>query len=71
VLTLVRAGSTYVEANFKETDLAEMRVGQPAEVRFDAYPELVLKGRVASIGAGTGRNSRCSRPRMRPATGSR
>ena len=54
VLTLVATGSTYVEANFKETDLAEMAVGQPAEVRFDAYPRLVLKGRVASIGAGTG-----------------
>ena len=54
VLTLVRSGSTYVEANFKETDLADMAVGQPAEIRFDAYPDLVLKGRVASIGAGTG-----------------
>lgn len=54
VLTLVRENSTYVEANFKETDLADMTVGQRAEVRFDAYPELVLKGRVASIGAGTG-----------------
>lgn len=54
VLTLVRSGSTYVEANFKETDLAEMAVGQRAEIRFDAYPDLVLKGRVASIGAGTG-----------------
>jgi len=54
VLTLVRTGSTYIEANFKETDLAEMAVGQHAEVRFDAYPDLVLRGRVASIGAGTG-----------------
>jgi len=54
VVTLVSTGSTYVEANFKETDLADMAVGQPAEVRFDAYPDLVLKGRVASIGAGTG-----------------
>ena len=54
VLKLVRAGSTYVEANFKETDLADMAVGQRAEIRFDAYPDLVLKGRVASIGAGTG-----------------
>ncbi|MCZ8171748.1 MAG: HlyD family secretion protein [Brevundimonas sp.] len=31
-----------------------MRVGQPAEVRFDAYPDLKLKGHVAAIGAGTG-----------------
>ena len=54
VLTLVRAGSTYVEANFKETDLADMQVGQSAEIHFDAYPDMVLKGRVASIGAGTG-----------------
>lgn len=54
VLTLVRSNSTYVEANFKETDLADMAVGQRAEIRFDAYPDIVLKGRVASIGAGTG-----------------
>lgn len=54
VLTLVRSNSTYVEANFKETDLAEMAVGQHAEIRFDAYPDVVLTGRVASIGAGTG-----------------
>lgn len=54
VLTVVADGSAYIEANFKETDLANMRVGQPAEIRFDAYPGLVLKGHVASIGAGTG-----------------
>ena len=54
VLTLVSEDSTYVEANFKETDLAEMAPGQRAEVRFDAYPDVVLKGHVASIGAGTG-----------------
>ncbi|GGD90953.1 membrane protein [Tsuneonella deserti] len=54
VLTLVATKSTYVEANFKETDLADMRVGQPAEMTFDAYPDIVVKGHVASIGAGTG-----------------
>ena len=43
-----------VEANFKETDLDEMRPGQRAEVRLDAYPGVVLRGHVASIGAGTG-----------------
>lgn len=53
-LTLVADGSYYVEANFKETDLAEMQVGQPAEIRVDAYPDLVLQGHVAAIGAGTG-----------------
>ncbi len=54
VVTIVAAQSSYIEANFKETDLAEMAVGQPAELRFDAYPGVKLKGHVASIGAGTG-----------------
>jgi membrane fusion protein (multidrug efflux system) len=54
MLTIVAEASSYVEANFKETDLAAMRVGQPAEVRFDAYPDLALKAHVLSIGAGTG-----------------
>ncbi|MFA6219185.1 MAG: HlyD family secretion protein [Erythrobacter sp.] len=54
VLTLVVDGTSYVEANFKETDLADMVLGQPAEIRFDAYPGLTLRGHVASIGAGTG-----------------
>lgn len=54
VLTLVEDETTYIEANFKETDLAEMRVGQAAEIHIDAYPDLVLRGHVASIGAGTG-----------------
>jgi membrane fusion protein (multidrug efflux system) len=54
MLTLVASSTSYVEANFKETDLDEMQVGQPAEVRFDAYDGLVLKGHVVSIGAGTG-----------------
>lgn len=53
-LTIVTDGKGWIEANFKETDLAKMRVGQPAEISFDAYPGLKVKGRVASIGAGTG-----------------
>jgi membrane fusion protein (multidrug efflux system) len=54
VLTLVATNSTYVEANFKETYLADMKIGQPAKVHFDAYPDVVVRGHVASIGAGTG-----------------
>lgn len=54
VLTLVEDSSSYVEANFKETELNDMRIGQPAEIKFDAYPGLALKGHVSSIGAGTG-----------------
>ncbi|MEH6791300.1 HlyD family secretion protein [Parasphingorhabdus sp.] len=53
-LTIVKDSKSWVEANFKETDLAEMAVGQRAEITFDAYPDLRLKGHVESIGAGTG-----------------
>ena len=54
MLTIVADTSSFVEANFKETDLNTMRVGQRAEIKFDAYKGLVLKGHVQSIGAGTG-----------------
>ncbi|UZK67170.1 HlyD family secretion protein [Sphingomonas sp. M1-B02] len=53
-VTIVRGQGAWLEANFKETDLNRMRVGQKAEVSFDAYPGLHLKAHVASIGAGTG-----------------
>lgn len=53
-LSIVGSGRSWIEANFKETDLDKMRVGQTATVEFDAYPELKLRGHVASIGAGTG-----------------
>ncbi|MGS1016862.1 HlyD family secretion protein [Allosphingosinicella humi] len=54
MVTVVRSGDAWIEANYKETDLADMRVGQPAKVHFDAYPSLRVTGRVESIGAGTG-----------------
>jgi membrane fusion protein (multidrug efflux system) len=54
MVTLVGIHGAYVEANYKETQLADMRVGQRAEIKFDAYPDMKLNGHVASIGAGTG-----------------
>ncbi len=54
VLSLVDTDSSWIEANYKETDLTNMTAGQPVEVRFDTYPGQVLKGSVGSIGAGTG-----------------
>lgn len=53
-VTLVDTEHPRVEANFKETDLAGMCVGQPAEMSFDAYPGLKVRGHVETIGAGTG-----------------
>ncbi|MGQ9368684.1 HlyD family secretion protein [Azospirillum sp. ST 5-10] len=53
-LSLVKSATTYVEANYKETDLTHMAPGQEVEVELDTYPGHALRARVASIGAGTG-----------------
>jgi membrane fusion protein (multidrug efflux system) len=44
----------WVTANFKETQLAEMRPGQPVDIEVDAYPNHTLHGHVDSIQAGSG-----------------
>ncbi|MCB4860680.1 HlyD family secretion protein [Sphingobium sp. PNB] len=54
LMTLVPNASLYVEANFKETQLGLMRVGQPVTIAVDALPGIELPGRVASIAPGTG-----------------
>ena len=54
MLSIVGDRQAWVEANFKEGDLAKMAVGQPAQIKFDAYPGLKMQGHVASIGSGTG-----------------
>ncbi|RHW17121.1 HlyD family secretion protein [Sphingomonas gilva] len=53
-LSLVKSDHVWIEANYKETDLAHMAVGQPVAIELDAYPDIEVHGRVASIGAGTG-----------------
>ena len=54
MLSIVKDKAGWVEANFKEGDLAKMQIGQPATIKFDAYPGLKVRAHVASIGAGTG-----------------
>jgi membrane fusion protein, multidrug efflux system len=44
----------WIVANYKETQLADMRPGQPVEVRIDAYPDRKLTGHVDSIQPGSG-----------------
>jgi membrane fusion protein (multidrug efflux system) len=48
------AGQPWVEANFKEDQLAKMKVGQPATITVDAYDGGKLAGHVASFSPGTG-----------------
>jgi len=54
LMTLVPVGSLYISANFKETQIGRMRVGQPAEIKVDALPRVKLRGRVDSLAPGTG-----------------
>jgi len=53
VLTVV-PNATYVVANFKETQVGEMRPGQRAEISIDAFPGRTFEGRVESTSPGTG-----------------
>jgi membrane fusion protein (multidrug efflux system) len=48
------SGEPWIEANFKEDQLAHMKVGQPVSIKVDAYPDADIKGHVASFSPGTG-----------------
>ncbi|MGA8242305.1 MAG: HlyD family secretion protein, partial [Desulfobacterales bacterium] len=54
VLALVDLGKIWVVANFKETQIEKMRVGQPVDIEVDAYPGIEFRGRVNSLQPGTG-----------------
>lgn len=54
LMSLVPLDKLYIVANFKETQLALMRRGQPVEIKVDALDGIMLKGRVDSFSPGTG-----------------
>ena len=54
LLTVVGDTGVWVTANYKETQLAEVRVGSAAAIDVDAYPGCKAEGKVESIGAATG-----------------
>ena len=54
LMTIVPLDSLYVTANFKETQLTYVRVGQKADIVADIYPDYSFKGHVDSISLGTG-----------------
>jgi membrane fusion protein, multidrug efflux system len=54
VFALVSRQDMWVEANFKETDLAYMRPGQRATFTVDAFPGVRFTGKVHSTSPGTG-----------------
>ena len=55
LMAVVPTEQMWVEANFKETQLRHMRLGQEVELRSDLYGgEVKYKGRIDSLGLGTG-----------------
>ena len=54
LLTVVSDTGVWVTANFKETQLADLKVGQPVEIEVDAYGGCSAKGKVESVSAATG-----------------
>ncbi|MES2834883.1 MAG: HlyD family secretion protein [Pseudomonadota bacterium] len=54
LLSIVPLGDTYVVANFKETQLGRLRLGQEVEITADAFPGQKLHGRIDSFAPATG-----------------
>lgn len=54
LMSIVPLGKTYVVANFKETQLARLRIGQTVEIKADAFGGESITGRVESFAPATG-----------------
>ena len=54
LMALVPIRGLYITANFKETQLTNVRVGQPTEIEADIYPGYIYRAHVDSISIGTG-----------------
>lgn len=54
LMAVVPLSQTYVVANFKETQVARLRLGQPVEIKADAFGRQPIKGRVDSFAPATG-----------------
>ena len=55
LMAVVRLDKVWVEANFKESQLQKLRIGQPAELYADVYGKKVIyHGTIEGLGAGTG-----------------
>jgi membrane fusion protein (multidrug efflux system) len=53
-LAMIVPDDIWITANFKETQLDQMRPGQPATIEIDAYPDRDIRGHIASVQPGSG-----------------
>ncbi|KTD70169.1 multidrug efflux system [Legionella steelei] len=54
MLAIVPLDDTWVDANYKESELDDIRIGQPVTLSADAYPGMTYHGKVVGLNAGTG-----------------
>ena len=54
LFTIVNNEEFWVIANFKETQLKSLKIGQPVKIEIDGYPKLDIEGKVASFSEATG-----------------
>jgi membrane fusion protein (multidrug efflux system) len=54
LMTVIPLDRVWITANFKETQLKDMRVGQPVTIEVDAYGGREFNGKIESIAAATG-----------------
>jgi membrane fusion protein, multidrug efflux system len=55
LLSVIALNQLWIEANFKESQLKNLRIGQPVELQADVYgKKTVYHGRIEGLGAGTG-----------------
>ena len=54
LFTIIDDEDYWVVANFKETQIHHMKLGDEVEIKIDAYPDLVLKGKIISFSDATG-----------------
>ncbi len=54
ITTIMPEGSKWIVANFKEIQMAHIRIGQKAEIRIDAMPGTVFNGEISAISSATG-----------------
>jgi membrane fusion protein (multidrug efflux system) len=54
LLTVVPLSDLWIDANFKETQLEHIRIGQPVKITTDMYSDIEYHGKVVGLNAGTG-----------------
>ncbi|KTD63044.1 multidrug efflux system [Legionella santicrucis] len=54
MLAIIPLDDTWIDANYKESALNDIRIGQPVTIYADAYPGITYHGKIVGLNAGTG-----------------